>query len=153
MPHILDAVSQFLKDSNWPFTPMDDPSLLQMVYRGKNGSWACYARAREEHSQFIFYSVAPLTTPESSMLEVAEYLIRVNYGLMIGNFDLDFADGEVRCKTGISVEGASLTPPLIQSVVYANVLMMDRYLPGLTAVMTGYLTPEEAYRDAEKQDR
>ncbi|WP_199784763.1 hypothetical protein [Nostoc sp. 'Lobaria pulmonaria (5183) cyanobiont'] len=48
--------------------------------------------------------------------------------MIIGNFELDFTDGEISCKTSIDVEGDRLSFTLIQRVVYANVTMMDEYL-------------------------
>jgi len=35
---------------------------------------------------------------------VNEFLTRANYGLNIGNFEMDFQDGEIRFKTAIDVE-------------------------------------------------
>ena len=75
---------------------------------------------------------------------MAEFIARANYGIVLGNFEIDFSDGEVRFKTSIDVEGSELTPALIEPVMYANVLTMDEYLPGLLAVSQGTATPEEA---------
>ena len=146
---VLDKVKLFFEEVNWPYSQMKDPGLLQLVYIGEKASWTCYARAREEHSQFIFYSLCPLNAPEPLRYEVAEFITRINYGLMLGSFEMDFEDGEVRCKTGISVEGTALNSALIKPVVFANVLIMERYLQGFTAVMSGYLTPIEALVDIE----
>lgn len=80
---------------------------------------------------------------------MAEYLTRANYGLVLGNFEMDFRDGEVRYKTSIDVEGAEIVPGLIRNLVYANVITMDRYLPGLLSVIYGNLTPHEAITQVE----
>jgi len=40
---------------------------------------------------------------------VAEFINRANYGIIIGNFEMDFADGEIRYKTSIDVQGDKLT--------------------------------------------
>ena len=57
-----------------------------------------------------------------------KFLIRANYGMMIGNFEMDFTDGEIHYKTSIDVEGDKLSSALIKRLVYANVMMMDEYL-------------------------
>ncbi|MBC7340390.1 MAG: YbjN domain-containing protein [Firmicutes bacterium] len=97
----------------------------------------------------MFYSVCPVNVPEGKRLAVAEYLTRANYGLVIGNFEMDFRDGEVRYKTSIDVEGAEIAPALVRNLVYANVITMDRYLPGLLGVIYGNLTPEQAIAQVE----
>ncbi len=75
---------------------------------------------------------------------MAESLTRINYGLILGNFEMDYADGEVRFKTSMDVEDSELTPELIKPVVFANLGMMDRYWPTLTALVEGRLEPQAA---------
>ena len=64
-------------------------------------------------------------------MAIAHFLTLTNYGLIIGNFELDLSDCEIRYKTSIDVEGDRLTPALIKRLVYTNVTMMDQYLPGI----------------------
>lgn len=71
--------------------------------------------------------------------------------MVLGNFELDFSDGEIRYKTSIDVEGDRLTPALVQNLVYTNVMMMDQYLPGITAVLEQGLSPAEAIHWVEQQ--
>lgn len=75
---------------------------------------------------------------------MAEFLTRANYGLMIGNFEMDFNDGEIRYKTSIDVEGDNLSSALLKQLVYANVMTMDQYLPGIIAVIDGNISPVDA---------
>lgn len=64
--------------------------------------------------------------------------------MMIGNFEMDFTDGEIRYKTSIDVEGDKLSSALIKRLVYANVMMMDEYLPGIVSVTEGDMEPKDA---------
>ena len=82
---------------------------------------------------------------------MAEFLTRANSGMIIGNFELDFADGEIRYKTSIDVEGDSLSSSLIKRLVYANVTMMDEYLPGIMSVIYGDVEPKDAIAQIESQ--
>jgi hypothetical protein len=66
--------------------------------------------------------------------------------MIIGNFELDFADGEIRYKTSIDVKGDILSFELIKQLVYANVTMMDEYLPGIMSVIDNDVSPEDAIR-------
>jgi hypothetical protein len=113
----------------------------------------CYAQVveDEETAQFIFYSVCPVNVPENKRLSVAEFITRANYGLLIGNFELDLVDGEVRFKTSIDVKDDRLSSALFQPLVYTNVVMMDRYLPGIMAVIYGGVSPENAIAQIENE--
>jgi hypothetical protein len=122
-----------------------------MAFQSENGKWNCYAKARVEQEQFVFYSICPSLAPENKRLAIAEFLSRANSGIIIGNFELDFASGEIRYKTSIDVEGDRLSSALLKQLVYANVMMMDEYLPGIMSVMYGNVSPVEAIAQIEGQ--
>lgn len=66
-----------------------------------------------------------------------------------GNFEMDFEDGEIRYKTSIDVEGESLSFALIKKLVYANVTMMDEYLPGIIAAIKSNVSAKDAIAQIE----
>jgi hypothetical protein len=144
MAVIFDTMLEFFKQENWNFTQSEDETALTMSVSGKNGKWRCYAKAREEQSQFLFYSICETTVPDDKRSEIAEFLTRANYALVIGNFEMNYISGEIRYRTSIDVEGDRLNLVLLKNVVYANVVMMDRYLPGILAIIHGGVTPETA---------
>lgn len=140
---IFNILVEFFEEDEWDFHWMEGMPILSMGFTGKNGKWMCFAQAREEQEQFVFYSVCPVNAPEDRRQVVAEFITRANYGMIVGNFEMDFADGEIRYKTSIDVEGDTLTPPLIKQMVYANVIIMDRYLPGVMRVIYGNGSPTD----------
>jgi hypothetical protein len=146
---IYDIMLKFFQEDDWKFEPLEGQPVLRLGVSGANGRWMCYAQAREEQEQFVFYSVCPSYVPEHKRLAMAEFLTRANYGLVIGNFEMDFRDGEIRYKTSLDVEGGLLTPGMIKQAVYVNVHMMDRFLPAIMGVMYGGLTPEDAIKQVE----
>jgi hypothetical protein len=146
---IFDTVKQFFTGDNWPFTQAEGEPVLQMAFEGTHGRWMCFAQAREDAQQIVFYSVSPVIVPVEKRQAMAEFLTRANYGLIIGNFEMDFDDGEMRYKTGIDVEGAEPNTELIRSLAYANVMTMDRYLPGALSVIYGDASPAEAISKLE----
>ena len=149
MGQILDTAISFFREDGWSFTQLEEQPILKLGFQGESGQWSCYAQAREEQAQLLFYSICPVKAPEDRRAAVAEFLTRANYGLFIGNFELDFGDGEIRYKTSLDVEGDRLSPALVKPLVYANVLMMDRYLPGMMTVIYGHVAPAEAVTSVE----
>jgi hypothetical protein len=146
---ILEEIIDFFTEDDWPFTKIKGEPVLRMAFQGDNGKWTCYAKARVEQEQFVFYSVCPVNAPENKRLAIAEFLTRANSGMIIGNFELDFADGEIRYKTSIDVQGDFLSFELIKQLVYANVTMMDEYLPGIMSVIDGDVSPLDAIAQIE----
>jgi hypothetical protein len=150
MGEILDIATTFFKEDGWPFQQLEGQPILQIGFQGDNGQWTCFAQAREEQAQFVFYSVCAAKAPEARRPALAEFLTRANYGLIIGNFELDWGDGEVRYKTSLDVEGDRLTPALVKQMTYANVVMMDRYLPGIMRVIYGDVPPAQAIAEIDE---
>ncbi len=149
MGRILDAAERFLQGDDWPISPVETKSVVKTGFEGKNGQFTCYAQERSEQEQFVFYSVFPVRTPADRMSEIAEFITRANYGMIIGNFELDYSDGEIRYKTSMDVEDAELSDPLVRHMIYANVLTMDKYFPGLMRVLYAGIAPLDAVEEVE----
>jgi hypothetical protein len=149
MGQILEAVERFLKKDDWPYNLLEDRTIYKTGFEGKNGQFICYAQERTEQQQFVFYSVFPVRAPEEKRSEVAEFITRANYGMIIGNFELDYADGEIRYKTSVDVEDVELTDPLVHHMMYANVLTLDKYFPGLMRVLYAGISPVAAIQEVE----
>lgn len=49
---------------------------------------------------------------------VAELLMRLNYDLMTGSFQLDFEDGEICFRTSIDLEGDRLSTALVRQLMF-----------------------------------
>jgi len=146
---LFNTIVEFFEEDEWDFQWMENTSFLMLDFSGKNGNWRCYAQAREPQRQVVFYSVLPVRAPESKRQAMAEFLTRANYGMVIGNFEMDFEDGEIRYKTSLDVEGAELLHPLLRQVVYANIVITDRYLPGIMRVLYSDATPQEVLLSIE----
>ena len=146
---IHDAFTDWLHADDWSFQENPEKSYVVFSFQGQHALWQCVGQAREAQHQFVFYCVAAVKAPEPARSEVAEFLTRANYGLVVGNFELDFSDGDIRYKTSFQAEGLTDLPPLFRSCVYAGVYTADKYFPGLTAVMYGGSTPEQAVQLVE----
>lgn len=149
---ITNATIAFFTNDDWTFTKIQGQPILQMGYQGKNGKWMCYARANEAPQQLAFYSICPAVVSEERRSAIVEFITRANCGMVIGNFEFNFSNGEIFYKTSIDVEGDRLTPALIQRLVYTNVAIMDDYLPRILAVLDEQATPEAALAQVEDQD-
>ena len=149
MSSILSQLVRFFEDDGWPFEQISDLPALHTGFSGENGKWTCYAHAREEVHQFVFYSLLPVNTPPDKLDAMAEFMTRANYGMIVGNFELNYEDGEVRYKTSIDIGDGDLSLLLVKQLVYPNVATMDLYLPGLMAVIYSNTSAADAIAKVE----
>lgn len=134
---LLQTVQTFFQQDGWDFRLINRENTVQLAFQGKHDRWTCYAQTHEEQHSVVFYSIFPAKVPADRSSAIAYFLTLANYGMIIGNFELDFQDGEIRYKTSLDVTGDRITPALIKSLVYTNVLTLDQYLPGIQAVLEG----------------
>lgn len=149
MASILSQLVHFFEDDGWPFEQISDLPALRTSFSGENGKWTCYAHAREEVHQFVFYSLLPVNTPSDKLDAMAEFMTRANYGMIVGNFELNYEDGEVRYKTSLDIGDGDLSLLLVKQLVYPNVATMDLYLPGLMAVIYSSTSAADAIAKVE----
>lgn len=135
MATLFSTLQAFFAQFDWSVQVDKARHLLTMRYHGQNGDWSCYARVREAQHQFAFHSLYPQRIPQERRVEMALFITLANFGMIIGNFEMDLSDGELRFKTSIDVEGDRLTPALIGQMVFANLFMMDKYYPGIDQVI------------------
>ena len=147
------TLERFLIDDGWFPQRLEDKYIYRMGYSGSNGTFTCIAQIRMDLEQFLFYAMAPVKTPEERRHAVAEFITRANYGLRIGNFEMDYSDGEVRYKSSLDFEDAFLTTNLIRNAIYPAVRTLDRYLGGLLKVIYGESDPAELIAEIEDKPR
>lgn len=144
-----ETLGRFLEEDEWFPRQLEGKYVYSANYIGKSGELRCFANIKVDLEQFIFYATAPIKVPEEVRPAAAEFLTRANFGMRIGNFELDYSDGEVRFKSSIDFEGQVLTFDLIRNAIYPAVQILDRYLPGLMRVSYGGATPVEAIEEIE----
>ena len=152
MGRIYESVLAFLQEDQWRYEEIPGESAIRLSFTGQNARYDCFGRVNEAHEVFVFYSIIPVRVPETQRLLVAELLARINYGLNIGNFELDMNDGEIRYKTSIDVEGGDLTPRMAETLIAVNISTTDRYFPSFADVMYAGVAPVEAVARIERPD-
>jgi hypothetical protein len=141
---LLTAVVEALRDEGLSVDVSEAPPAARVGVLGEHGRWLVYARVVLEDRVLVFYGHCPVVAPPERRPEMMELLTRVNLQLALGSFDLDLADGQIRVRTSLDLEGTAPEPNLLRRLFYANVAAMDVYLPAITAVATEGRDPERA---------
>jgi len=147
---IYDAMVNFFEGDEWPIIKEENAPVLYTTFQGDHGRWLCLSHAYDDDRQIVFYSLYPDPVPVAQRDAIALFITRANYGLMIGNFECDLDSGDLRYKTSLNLEGSTLTPALMNAIVYTNVLTMDQYLPGIQAVIKHNVDVQTAIQMTEK---
>jgi len=145
-----ETLEAFLDEDGWYPQPIDGTTAYRAGFNGDSGKFRVISHVNVELEQLYVYVMAEVNVPEETRLGVAEFMMRANYGMRIGNFELDLTDGEVRYKSSLDFEGQPLTSRLVHNAIYPAVTTMDRYFPSLMKVAYGGATAAEAVREIEQ---
>lgn len=125
------------EENNWPYSEVLGLPVLVTDLSGPLGTWKFYAQVVGSQSVVLLFSVCPLRVPSDRRAEASLFLTHANHGLVAGNFELDFDDGEIRYKTVLQIHEDGIDPTTLRNAVRSNGLAMETYLPGIGAVITG----------------
>jgi hypothetical protein len=143
LPVMLAAMERI----EWKPDHVDDTTILIRV-RGHRFLVTLCVCVDDAARMVVCYGVLPVQVEPERRLSVAEAIMRINQGLRLGCFDLDFGDGEVRFRVGCDVEGGVLTQHMALTMLAAISGSVDRYGPALMSVIFGQVSPEDAARRA-----
>ncbi len=125
---------------------------MRLPIQGKNAEWTCLVRVFEQTERLLVYSILPANVPEAQRHDMALMLTQINYGLIVGNFELDIQDGEIRYKTSLDVEGITLNSTVIRNLLYGNFFSMDLYYHALITAIDGNHDIQQLIHQAEHPD-
>ena len=145
-------MQQFFTDEQWAVEAIEDQPAFEAAFEGDHGELRLVGLCDDLEERFVFYAVLPLPCPPDRRPAVAELLTRVNYGMMIGNFELDYDDGEIRYKTSSDLEDVPAHQALLRSGAFCAVTTMDLYRPAIEAVIAGTMAPSEAVDSVELEE-
>lgn len=116
---------------------------------GEVGTYRIAAQVDEEARLFQVFGYSPIRIPEGGRPAIAETAMRANYGLRLGKFEMDFADGEVRFHASQVLTDEGLAERVIDRLIGSTIAMLDTYLPAILSVIYGNELPKDAIQRVE----
>src|SRR6266478_456585 len=117
-PQPEEKVAGFYVDFGPPHIPVSD-------------AFAAITPATE---RFAFYVNFGPSVPQERCDEVVRFITLANWGLSIGNFEMDYDDGHVRFKSSIDFRGVELSEAVIRNTILAAMNAIEAYAEPLIEV-------------------
>jgi hypothetical protein len=141
---LLERVKRALVEMEWKFGEDAERNTLLTGYGGRHGTSLCVVQVHPTCPLIAVYTHVQCRVPEEKRATMMEYLTRANYGLWMGNFELDLRDGEIRYKTDLHLADGELTAEMLAAQLRINGDTLDRYLPGIMSVLWNDVSAEDA---------
>lgn len=82
----------------------------------------------EKQGSLIVYSMFPKYIGEAFRTEIARMLIKTNYQLGVGAFEMDTDDGELRFRTAILYKNDSINTTRFENLFLINIRTMEKFI-------------------------
>lgn len=141
---LIDTAAACFAELGWEMRRVEQFPVLSTSVDAPNGAQELFVHAHEDKQRLLVY-VRPrgLEIEDDRLPALADFLMRANYGLALGNFELDMNDGEMNFKNSVDVTGGALTELMVKTLVVFAIETTNRYLPGMRAVLAG-TSPKDA---------
>ena len=144
MNKILSLLIEYLNSKSTCYELDETRQVLHLGMEGENARWRCLA-CQDDAGRFVFVSLLPLHAPPARRVACAELFARINVRLGLGHFDIDFQDGELGYRTAVPVsKRGRLSSDLAEHVLHGHQVVVDRFIPAVSAVLFAGMSPEKA---------
>jgi hypothetical protein len=148
---IYQAIEDFLMDDDWKYDTSEKDGIFRAGVNLNCKVKNIRLLINVTSDSFSVISTLPIGADDDNKAAVAEFITRANYGLMHGNFELDYSDGEIRYRTSLYCgEDTAPDSEQVRKMIYVNALMVERYGDGLMQVIFGVQTPAEVIHQIEE---
>lgn len=141
---LLDVVTSCLEERKVKFGRYSSGPVVLFICHTQSAIHTCMISVRENRSLLRCVLYVACRVPTEKRPAAAELLARINYGLPLGTFEMDFSDGEMCYRTGIDVTGGDLAPEMVASLIAVTVGTVDRYYPAIMSFLWNDMAPEDA---------
>lgn len=146
---VFERIQSRFTEKGLKFSAKDGIFNFNMVTGDVVGKLAMYIEVFDRY--YVSYAVLANNVLPERYATVSEYLHRANFGLLFGNFEIDYSDGEIRFKITTDCEDVkTLTNHIIDRSVALPCAMFERYGEGMLKLMMGIGTPEGLIQESEK---
>lgn len=153
MRTLLETVATYLQNEGWNFDTEPEHDRLVGYVNGDNATWQWLLTTLEDDENHIvrIYSNLPVNIPEGRRLAIAELITRINDSLGSGHFEMDFADGQVCCKTMLNLMDGTLTKAMFMRIFMLNLTITEQNIQTIMGVAFGGMEPAAAMEMQEAE--
>jgi hypothetical protein len=144
METAFESLVRILESDELSYQTDYDRKTLATSLHGENAHFRIYVSVDEEASLLQIFAIVPVVVPGGCRTLVAEAVVRANYGMKVGKFEMDFSDGELRFQIGVPFSAGSLDDEIVRRLLGTAVKVTDLYFPAFMSIIYGNEIPEDA---------
>ncbi len=146
---LLSLCVEAIERNGWRYRREEGKDVLVMQMGLKTKLKECRVVVLCDDRCISVYAVSMVSAGPDVRPTIAEFITRANYGLRIGNFEMDYRDGEVRYKAVLDCLDRLPAPKEVDQVIITPVAMLEKFGDGLAKALFGFGEPEADVQKAK----
>ena len=124
---MFERFKQYLKMVEFNYSIVENETIIMFPYTSK-GNYQCIIDVDEESKVVIIYTILGSLVELEKRNRIAQLLTRINFGIRIGNFEMDYDDGQIRYKTSVIYDGVKgFDNSFLEHLLMYNLVKIDEY--------------------------
>lgn len=147
------SVKEYLDSQNWKYKHDEEKHrfIFGMKLDCENVDGCMLAVTARDEEDLSCKALYEFKVPEASRTAVTEFITRANYGLFLGNFQMDLNDGELIYQTYAAFYDQRAMQQEVRRVIQVAIHMAERYGQGIYDIIHHGVNPEEAVKFCEEE--
>jgi len=139
-----EKLIQHLDEHEIRYLTSSDNRSICADFRGEVGTYRIVAMVDADDGLFQVFGNSPVYVPEGCRPAIAETVVRANYGLKVGKFEMDFGTGDLRFQASQLLPYDTLEDQTIERLIGTTMAMLNLYVPAILSVIYGNELPKDA---------
>jgi hypothetical protein len=124
---MFERFKEYLKIVGLNYSIVENEPIIMFRYTSK-GNYQCIIDVDDEAKTVIIYTILGSLVELEKRDRIAQLLTRINFGIQIGNFEMDYYDGQIRYKTSNKYEGIKdFDDSFIENLIVINLITTDKF--------------------------
>ncbi|MBR6789939.1 MAG: YbjN domain-containing protein [Oscillospiraceae bacterium] len=146
------SVKEYLDSQSWRYKHDEEKHrfIFGMKLDCENVDGCMLAVTARDEEDLSCKALYEFKVPEARRAAVTEFITRANYGLFLGNFQMDLNDGELIYQTYAAFYDQRAMQQEVRRVIQVAIHMAERYGQGIYDVINHGVNPEDAVKFCEE---
>lgn len=124
---MFERFKEYLKAVELSYSLVENETIIMFGYTSR-GNYQCIIDIDNEDKIVIIYTILGSLVQSEKRNRIAQLLTRINLGIRIGNFEMDYNDGQIRYKTSVDYDGIKeFDDSFIENLILSNLTKTDEY--------------------------
>lgn len=152
---MIERIQQFFDEGKWNYRCDEKKAIFRAMVKMNSPLGMLRVAILVKETYYLVYAIFGATADESQRQRVGEYLHRANLGLINGNFEFSFEDGEIRYKTYVNFAGdnTELSDKVIEDSIVIPIAMFNLYGKNLIRLMLGESDPKKLVDEVKEEKK